>query len=90
MGNSDPRVALQPQLQAAIKPKEPQLSKQATMPQPQAIPKINPSKQPQVHKVPTKQSKHQPKAKVTQRWVPKALLHAQGYYEGKASVWLPK
>ena len=22
--------------------------------------------------------------------MPKALLHAQGYYEGKASIWLPK
>ena len=37
-----------------------------------------------------KQPQHQQKAKATQRWVPKALLQAQGYYEGKASVWLPK
>ena len=36
------------------------------------------------------QSRHQPTTRVTQRWVPKALLNAQGYYEGKASIWLPK
>ena len=46
MGNSGPRVALQPQLQAAIKPTEPLHPKQVTMPETQAIPKINPLKQP--------------------------------------------
>ena len=90
MGNNTPSLALRPQPPTAIKSKEPLHPKPVTMSKTQALPKLNPPKQPQVYKVPMKQSNHQPTAKVTQRWVPKALLHAQGYYEGKESIWLPK
>ena len=55
-----------------------------------ALPKLNQPKQPQVHKDPKQQPNHKPTAKVTQRWVPKALLQAQGFYKGKASIWFPK
>ena len=30
------------------------------------------------------------KVMITTRWIPKTLLKAQGYYEGKTSIWLPK
>ena len=56
----------------------------------QALPELNQPKQPQIYKVPMKQSNHKSTAKVTQRWVPKDLLHAQGFYKVKASIWLPK
>ena len=48
------------------------------------------SKQAQVSK-PSKL--HQPygiPSKAIQRWIPKALLQAQGYYQGKTSIWVPK
>ena len=30
------------------------------------------------------------KPKVTQQWIPKSLLQAQGYYKGNTTIWLPK
>ena len=90
MGNNTRNLALQSHSSIAIKPKEPLHPKPVTFSKTQALPQLNPPTQPQVHKVPMKQSRHQPTAKVSQRWVPKALLSAQGYYEGKASIWLPK
>ena len=90
MGNNTPSLALEPQPKTAIKPNEPLHPKPATMSKPQALPKLNQPKQPQIYKVPKKQPNHKSTVKVTQRWVPKALLHAQGFYEGKASIWLPK
>ena len=90
MGNSGPSLVIQPQPPTVIKPTKPLPSKQVTLPETQAFKKLNSPTQPQVHKSPMKQSGHHQTAKVSQRWVPKALLSAQGYYEGKASIWLPK
>ena len=67
MGNNTPSLALQPQPPTAIKPKEPLHPDMVTMSKTQALPKLNPLKQPKVYKVPMKQSNHQPIAKVTQR-----------------------
>ena len=39
---------------------------------------------------PKKSQVHKPTAKVHQRWVPKTSLQAQGFYNGKTSIWLPK
>ena len=74
MGNSGPSLAIQPQPQTAIKPKEPLPSKLVTLSKTQAFPKLNSPTQPQVYKVPIQQLGHHQIAKVSQRWVPKALL----------------
>ena len=59
--------------------------------------------QPKVHKArsqgPKKKASRKPKRtsyykvpswKYTERWVPKSLLIAQGYYEGYMQIWVPK
>ena len=90
MGNNTPSHLPMPLQRMAVKPNEPLHQDPKTMSKTQALPKLNQPKQPQVHKDPKKQPNHKSTTKVTQRWVPKALLHAQGFYEGKASIWLPK
>ena len=57
---------------------------------PKALHKPNPYKHPQALKVLEKKHFHRTTAKVHQRWVPKTLLQAQGFYKGKTSIWVPK
>ena len=90
MENKTPSLALEPQPKMAVKPHEPLHQKPETMSKTAALSKQNEPKQPQVHKDQKKHPNHKSTARVTQRWVPKALLQAQGFYKGKASIWLPK
>ena len=54
------------------------------------VPKIKPTKPIQQPKLPRRDIKRPThKTHFTQRWVPKTLLKAQGFYDGAEQVWLP-
>ena len=90
MGNNTPSHTPKPQQKTALKSNEPLHQEPEAMSKMKALPKPNQPKQPQVYKDPKQHPIHKTTAKVNQRWVPKALLQAQGFYKGKASIWLPK
>ena len=55
------------------------------------VPKNKPLQDTQKESLPKRNISHQYKNnKPMQRWVPKQLLQAQGYYQGADKVWLPK
>ena len=90
MGNDTPSHNPQPQPKPPVKPIEPLHQEQKTLPKTQALHKPNPYKQPQAQKYSKKNPYHKTTIQVHQRWVPKTLLQAQGFYKGKTSIWVPK
>ena len=53
------------------------------------VPKMKATNQPDPTQ-PTSVKPIQANQRVVQRWLPRSLLKAQGYYEGVAQVWIPK
>ena len=74
MGNNTPSHTPQPQPKPIVKPIEPLHQEPKGLSKTKALHKPNPSKQPQVHKLPKRSQVHKTTTRVHQRWVPKTLL----------------
>ena len=90
MADVTPSHTPQPQPKLIVKPLEPLYQEPTSLSKTRALPKRNPFTQPQEYKLPKGSQVHKTTAKFNKRWVPKALLQAQGFYKGKASIWLLK
>ena len=90
MGNDTPSHNPQPQPKLEVNTFKPLQQEQKSLPNPKALHKPNLSKQPQAPKYSKSSPSYGTTTQTHQRWIPKTLLQAQGYYQGKTSIWVPK
>ena len=90
MRNDTLSFSLQSHPKLAANPIKPLHQVQKILPKPTVSHKPYPSKQPQVPKFSRSYQSSGTTTNATQWWIPKTLLQAQGYYQGKTSIWVPK
>ena len=54
------------------------------------LPKDRPTKAKPVKSEAQYNKRYIPQGAITKKWIPKATLHAQGYYGGNNLIWIPK